>query len=250
MRPEECEWFTSAPERAGYQPPAGVKVTVVDEPTEALLLRGEIDALIPPNIVPSFRAKDPRIRRVCSRTRAPRSTTTFARPKSFRSPTRLVMRQALFDENPWLVASMLEAFNRRRRDLPQILRLRQALRVSERRADFGRRGRSFRQESVGPRPHAGESSRAGKIRPVRQRAGLHPLSRAAERAVCAGGELTFHGKKLPSTHERVHDIKARETTEIAIRSPQLAYSMIPAYRRHTGVVDLRPADPALFERRA
>ncbi len=34
------------------------------KPTEALLLHGEIDALIPPNIVPSFRAKDPRIRRV------------------------------------------------------------------------------------------------------------------------------------------------------------------------------------------
>ena len=48
VRPEECEWFTSAPERAGYQPPADVNITVVDEPTEALLLRGEIDALIPP----------------------------------------------------------------------------------------------------------------------------------------------------------------------------------------------------------
>ena len=62
VRPEECEWYTSDPERAGYQPPKGIKITVVDEPTEALLLRGEIDALIPPNIVPSFRAKDPRIR--------------------------------------------------------------------------------------------------------------------------------------------------------------------------------------------
>jgi 4,5-dihydroxyphthalate decarboxylase len=70
VRPEECEWFTSAPERAGYRPPAGVRISVVDEPTEALLLRGEIDALIPPNIVPSFRTKDPRIRRVFKDTRA------------------------------------------------------------------------------------------------------------------------------------------------------------------------------------
>jgi 4,5-dihydroxyphthalate decarboxylase len=31
VRPEDCEWFTSAPERAGYQPPANVKITVVDE---------------------------------------------------------------------------------------------------------------------------------------------------------------------------------------------------------------------------
>src|SRR4029450_7418075 len=64
VRPEECEWFTSSPERAGYQPPADVKITVVDKPTEAPLLSAELDALIPPNIVPSFRAKDPRIRRV------------------------------------------------------------------------------------------------------------------------------------------------------------------------------------------
>ena len=33
-------------------------------PRKRCCLRGEIDALIPPNIVPSFRAKDPRIRRV------------------------------------------------------------------------------------------------------------------------------------------------------------------------------------------
>src|SRR5215471_17102425 len=64
VKPDECKWFTSAPEGAGYQPPAGVHITVVDEQTEALLLRGDIDALIPPNIVPSFRAKDPRIHRV------------------------------------------------------------------------------------------------------------------------------------------------------------------------------------------
>jgi 4,5-dihydroxyphthalate decarboxylase len=109
VRPEECEWFTSAPERAGYQPPAGVKITVVDEPTEALLLRGEIDALIPPNIVPSFRAKDPRIRRVFKDTR----TTVneyFRQTKIFPITHTLVVRQSLFDRHPWLVSSLLSAF--------------------------------------------------------------------------------------------------------------------------------------------
>ena len=110
VRPEECEWFTSAPERAGYQPPAGVKVTIVDEPAEALLLRGEIDALIPPNIVPSFRAKDPRIQRLFKNARGT-VNDYFRKTKIFPITHTLVMRQALFDENPWLVASLLEAFN-------------------------------------------------------------------------------------------------------------------------------------------
>ena len=109
VRPEGCEWFTSAPERAGYCPPENVKITVVDEPTETLLLRGEIDALIPPNIVPSFRAKDPRIRRVF---RDIRSTVNdyYRKTKIFPITHTLVVRQSLFDENPWLVSSLLNAF--------------------------------------------------------------------------------------------------------------------------------------------
>ena len=109
VRPEECQWFTSAPERAGYQPPAGVNITVVDEPTEALLLRSEIDALIPPNIVPSFRAKDPRIRRLF---KDPRTTVNeyFSKTKIFPITHTLVVRQSLFDEHPWLVSSLLNAF--------------------------------------------------------------------------------------------------------------------------------------------
>jgi 4,5-dihydroxyphthalate decarboxylase len=109
VRPEECEWFTSDPERAGYQPPENIKITVVDEPTEALLLRGEIDALIPPNIVPSFRAKDPRIRRVFKDIR---STVKeyYQKSKIFPITHTLVVRQSLFDEHPWLVSSILNAF--------------------------------------------------------------------------------------------------------------------------------------------
>jgi 4,5-dihydroxyphthalate decarboxylase len=110
VRPEDCEWFTSAPERAGYQPPAGVKVTVVDEPTEALLLRGEIDALIPPNIVSSFRAHDPRIRRVFKDIRAT-VNEYFRKTKIFPITHTLVVRQSLFDEQPSLVSTLLNAFS-------------------------------------------------------------------------------------------------------------------------------------------
>jgi 4,5-dihydroxyphthalate decarboxylase len=109
VRPEECEWFTSEPEGAGYLPPANVKITVAHESTEAMLLRGEIDALIPPNIVRSFRAKDPRIRRLF---KDPRTAVNeyFRKTKIFPITHTLVMRQSLFDQNPWLVSSLVNAF--------------------------------------------------------------------------------------------------------------------------------------------
>jgi 4,5-dihydroxyphthalate decarboxylase len=73
-------------------------------------LRGAIDALIPPNIVPSFHAKDPRIRRVF---KDPRATVNeyFKKTKIFPITHTLVVRQALFDEHPWIVSSLLKAFD-------------------------------------------------------------------------------------------------------------------------------------------
>ena len=109
VRPQECEWFTSEPEGAGYQPPPGVKITVTGEPTEGMLLRGEIDALIPPNVVPSFRAKDPRIRRLFKDPRAA-VNDYFRKTKIFPITHTLVVRQSLFDQNPWLVSSLVNAF--------------------------------------------------------------------------------------------------------------------------------------------
>jgi 4,5-dihydroxyphthalate decarboxylase len=109
VRPEDCHWYTSEPERAGYQPPASIEITVVNEPTEALLLRGEIDALIPPNIVPSFRAKDRRIRRVFKEVRKT-VNEYYRKTRIFPITHALVMRTALFEKHPWLASSLLEAF--------------------------------------------------------------------------------------------------------------------------------------------
>ena len=112
VRPEDCHWFTSEPETedAGFQLPTNVELTCADESTEAMLLRGELDALIPPNIVPSFRNKDPRIRRVFKDIRAT-VNNYFRQTRIFPITHTLVVRQELFDKQPWLVASLLKAFN-------------------------------------------------------------------------------------------------------------------------------------------
>ena len=109
VRPGDCHWVTSEPEGAGFQLPADVKIAVQNEPTEALLLRGEIDAIIPPNVVPSFRAKDPRIRRVFKDLRAT-VNEYFRKTKIFPITHALVVRQPLYDQHPWLVSSLLNAF--------------------------------------------------------------------------------------------------------------------------------------------
>lgn len=112
VRPQDCEWFTSEPESedAGFQSPADVKITCANQSTEQMLLRGEIDALIPPNIVPSFRNKDPRIRRVFKDIRAT-VNDYYRQTKIFPITHTLVVRQELFDKQPWIVSSLLETFS-------------------------------------------------------------------------------------------------------------------------------------------
>jgi 4,5-dihydroxyphthalate decarboxylase len=109
VKPADCMWVTSETEGAGFQPPEDVKITICNASTETLLLRGEIDALIPPNIPASFKQRDPRIRRVFNE---PRKTITeyFQKTRIFPITHTLVMRQSLFDEHPWIAASLLQAF--------------------------------------------------------------------------------------------------------------------------------------------
>jgi 4,5-dihydroxyphthalate decarboxylase len=110
VKPEDCLWVTSAPEGAGFQPPQGVRIVVQTEPTESLLLRGEIDALIPPNTPLSFTNGDPRIRRVIKSSRAAVSEY-FHKAKIFPITHTLVVHQKLLDQNPWIVASLLNTFS-------------------------------------------------------------------------------------------------------------------------------------------
>jgi 4,5-dihydroxyphthalate decarboxylase len=112
VQPRDCRWFTSEPESpdAGFQMPADVEITCANRSTENMLLAGELDALIPPNIVPSFRRKDPRIRRVFKDIRAT-VNQYFRQTRIFPITHTLVVRQELFEQKPWLVSSLLAAFN-------------------------------------------------------------------------------------------------------------------------------------------
>jgi 4,5-dihydroxyphthalate decarboxylase len=111
VRPQDCHWFTNEPEspEAGFQLPEDVDITCAHQSTEAMLLRGELDALIPPNVVSSFREKDPRIRRVFKDIRST-VDAYFRRTRIFPITHTLVVRHELLDRVPWLVSSLLKAF--------------------------------------------------------------------------------------------------------------------------------------------
>lgn len=109
LRPEEMLWATSEPEGAGFEPPKDVKLTVRGQSVESLLLKGEIDALIAPNVPASFRAGDPRIRRVFENCRT-QVTKYFHKTKIFPITHTVVLRESLVAEHPWIVSSLVDAF--------------------------------------------------------------------------------------------------------------------------------------------
>jgi 4,5-dihydroxyphthalate decarboxylase len=109
VHPEEIHWFTSDPEGAEFEPPRGLSLTVRREGVESLLLDGEIEALIAPNVPAAFRAGDPRIRRVFKN---PRSEIMeyFRKTKIFPITHTVVLRESLVAEHPWIVNSLVNAF--------------------------------------------------------------------------------------------------------------------------------------------
>jgi 4,5-dihydroxyphthalate decarboxylase len=109
VHPEDMYWITAEPEGAGFQLPRGVKLEVQKQSTESLLLKGEIDALIAPNVPPSFRAGDSRIRRLFKDCRAS-VTEYFRETKIFPITHTVVLRESLVAEQPWIVNRLVNAF--------------------------------------------------------------------------------------------------------------------------------------------
>ena len=109
VRPEEMLWVTSEPEGAGFEPPKEVRLMVREQSVESLLLKGEIDALVAPNVPASFRAGDPRIRRLFENCRT-QITEYFHKTNIFPITHTVVLRESLVAEHPWIVGSLVNAF--------------------------------------------------------------------------------------------------------------------------------------------
>lgn len=110
VMPNQIRWFTSEPEGAGFEVPADVSVTIANEDVEEMLLRGDVDALISPNVPKCFRAGDPRIRRLFQPCR-PVVEQYFAETGIFPITHTVVVREELLHREPWIVDRLVGAFD-------------------------------------------------------------------------------------------------------------------------------------------
>ena len=106
----DVQWVTSEPEGAGYRVPANVKLELQSEDVEALLLSGDLDAVILPNIAQSFRSGDSRIHRVFADCRDA-VQNYFQDTGIFPITHALVTHERLVSEHPWLCQELITAFN-------------------------------------------------------------------------------------------------------------------------------------------
>jgi len=156
VRPGQIHWFTSEPEGAGFQAPADVKLTITGQDAEDMLLRGDVDALISPNVPDSFRAGDARIRRLFEPCR-PAVEQYFAATGIFPITHTLVVREELLEREPWIVDSLVKAFEaadafcRSEYDYPKRLLFPTAQLILE--EEERRFGRNPWQEGLAPNTH-------------------------------------------------------------------------------------------------
>jgi 4,5-dihydroxyphthalate decarboxylase len=87
-----------------------VKLELQNEDVETLLLNGELDAVILPNIAQSFRAGDPRIHRVFADCRAS-IRNYFQSTGIFPITHTLVTHERKISQFPWLCQELVTAFN-------------------------------------------------------------------------------------------------------------------------------------------
>lgn len=110
VRPSEVSWITSTPEGAGYHIPDDVPARLQERDVESLLLDGQLDALISANVPPSYRAGDPRIRRVFSDCRAA-VQEYFEKTRIFPITHTVVVKESLLKQCPWIVDRFMAAFS-------------------------------------------------------------------------------------------------------------------------------------------
>lgn len=109
VSPTDVQWVTSAPEGSEYQVPEEVSLTLAETDVEELLLQGELDALILPNVAKSYRRGDPRIARLFPETRAA-VMEYFGETGIFPITHAVVVRAEWLEKEPWIAGRLIAAF--------------------------------------------------------------------------------------------------------------------------------------------
>jgi 4,5-dihydroxyphthalate decarboxylase len=106
------DWVTELDEDIGSAPPPGVRLTRVPKGKSivGMLLDGELDAVLHPDLIKPVRDKDPRVGRLFPDYKA-EEAKYFAKTGIFPIMHVLGFKQEIVEQYPWVPVNMFMAFN-------------------------------------------------------------------------------------------------------------------------------------------
>jgi len=107
----QIHWFKEVEEKIPWQVPAGLSIEKVPAGKNIvdMLLTGELDAVIDPEVIQPVATKDPRVRRLFPNYRE-LEIDYFKRTGIFPIMHTTAIRQEIVDKHPWVPASLMQAF--------------------------------------------------------------------------------------------------------------------------------------------
>jgi len=108
---KQIHWFKQVEEKIPWQAPPGLRIEKLPRGKDivAMLLDGELDAVIDPEVIPPVANKDPCVRRLFPNYRD-LEIAYFKRTGIFPIMHTTAIRQEIVDQHPWVPASLMRAF--------------------------------------------------------------------------------------------------------------------------------------------
>ena len=110
---KQLHWFNEVAEKIPWQAPPGLSIEKLPKGKNIvdMLLAGELDAVIDPEVIPPIANKDPRVRRLFPNYRD-LEIDYFKRTGIFPIMHTTAIKQDIVDKHPWVPASLMEAFEK------------------------------------------------------------------------------------------------------------------------------------------
>jgi 4,5-dihydroxyphthalate decarboxylase len=113
---QSIEWFAELDEDVDFTPPAGLKLTRLpdEKSVETMLLDGEIDALLHPDLIDAIVEKDPRVGRLFPDYKQD-EIAYYKRTGIFPIMHVMGIRPEIVERHPWVPINLFQAFNEAKR---------------------------------------------------------------------------------------------------------------------------------------
>jgi 4,5-dihydroxyphthalate decarboxylase len=109
---KSIEWLSELDEDVDFTPPPGLKITQVphDESLEDMLVEGEIDALLSPDLIRPLTCGDKRVGRLFANYKE-EEIAFYGRTGIFPIMHVVAIKQEIVERHPWVAINLYKAFN-------------------------------------------------------------------------------------------------------------------------------------------